>query len=1199
MSGNGNPTRDNNPMSSLRRYQLEPIKEEKEKDDKIRRRNGRDDEEDDEDESDYEDIDNAIYDETADIVDERRNADKKPILPEVVKVEDKPIINEVVKVEKKDEDYIQSKDENFKKSNTSLFTNLYYKFSDLSELKTDSIRGSKFKLTSLVNDDLAKRFNSDRYDFYTVLLNALESDPETVLKVSNEINKIKSSKLKERKIIESITSKLNKLYLKDDKDNVNRIINDKLKNILGIKANDKEMSGGAKKPLQIMEEIPEGEEISSNAPIDGYNNKGVMVGPVYPVYIPEKSKVIGENEESKNLKINKAKCFELDKNFNNFLRYAKDNADKDSDNKKKKEYDKIVRLLHPDKLAICTPDEELNGTALFKKVQDIHYIMFDDYTDKQKRIEELFKDQSQELVYQQPQTGYSPQESVYQPLPPQQPQQESEYQPEYKKQPQLQESVYQPLPPPLQLEHQQEVLNPLSQNLEINNQQQEAPLRANTIEQQKQEDAKLEQQEALLQAKLAEEKEIKKFNLLSNADSLINEINSFEKDISFTTRIEGEDEIGKEKSEIADKINDDISDIEEEVFQLNKRLTAREIYNENKEARLDYLKKSRYNTSLVDMIRKYIKIYISAYFINIKSDEPFDFDNISLSQIEMNNRMILQINNNREGLTDIFQLLTKVNEVITASNDYKAQNIFQFILKDIIKDDALKNKIESQINNNYDSDVLEIIIKYIDNIENIQLKTLFNSINENIVKELNELLTLITKIIDVINLNISTTIEQLRKTQNESEYQEKFQQYQILINYIQEYNYILKTISNELPKFKNIKERNEAYITNIALDEAIDNITDIRKKLRDKYKTQKKLNIRLIRQNIDDNQKILKNNQLYIDKYNDKMQEAKAINKKYEGNILKIDREIDEFRREYDDTGDTADLNVTGKKQDLEELIPKLEEKKAIKCNEINEIRKKVKELKSKNDNTKDTIKQLNIQLQDAYEEKELYDEQIEFEDFNNERDFWLHDNIKDFVFKPKRTINSQIGGIINDETEELNKIKKALYKIDDVLDQKSILINKQDRFIFILITFFIRLIALTIIEWALITNYIVNFFQAYLLYLFIYILLFILIIIFVNISYDGSYDSFETHQNNFYIGVASSFYYFYFIPGNFSDIIRIAIHIGIILVITGIALIIKNRDVKKNDIDFDYTKKKNINKSLNDISLIIWVFTSLVALKV
>jgi hypothetical protein len=103
-----------------------------------------------------------------------------------------------------------------------------------------------------------------------------------------------------------------------------------------------------------------------------------------------------------------------------------------------------------------------------------------------------------------------------------------------------------------------------------------------------------------------------------------------------------------------------------------------------------------------------------------------------------------------------------------------------------------------------------------------------------------------------------------------------------------------------------------------------------------------------------------------------------------------------------------------------------------------------------------------------------------------------------------------------------------------------------------------------------------------------------LLITIIVNISY-SDYDN----KGNLYASIASSFYYFYFIPGNYKDYFRIIVHIGIILSISAIAILIKNNEIKNNDINFDYTKKKNINKALNDISLIIWIFTSIVAMKI
>ncbi len=200
---------------------------------------------------------------------------------------------------------------------------------------------------------------------------------------------------------------------------------------------------------------------------------------------------------------------------------------------------------------------------------------------------------------------------------------------------------------------------------------------------------------------------------------------------------------------------------------------------------------------------------------------------------------------------------------------------------------------------------------------------------------------------------------------------------------------------------------------------------------------------------------------------------------------------------------------------------------------------------------------------------------------------------------------NTTLNSILNsngDENIKISKLKDEVYMLenDNFKGLKNLDLTKEDRFIFIGITFLIRLIALSFIEWSLNTNYVLNFTQAYLLYLTIYILLLLLIVGIVNITYNSSLIDTYQKSDNFMVKIASTLYYFYLIPGNrLGSSFRLIAHILLLGIITTIAILIKLADSKDNtSINFDYGKKKSIRNTLNNFTLVLWVFTSILAIK-
>jgi len=188
------------------------------------------------------------------------------------------------------------------------------------------------------------------------------------------------------------------------------------------------------------------------------------------------------------------------------------------------------------------------------------------------------------------------------------------------------------------------------------------------------------------------------------------------------------------------------------------------------------------------------------------------------------------------------------------------------------------------------------------------------------------------------------------------------------------------------------------------------------------------------------------------------------------------------------------------------------------------------------------------------------------------------------------------------DSKVKASKLRDIIIEIeeDDLTSINSLKLTKEDKLVFIGITFLLRLISLMIIEWALHTNFCVTFTQAYLLWLGLYSIFLLICIVIVNITYN--YPIFKLYEgsHSLYTSIASAFYYFYFIPGNFlSSSLRIVIHFGVIIFLTIIAILIVDQNNNSITLNYDYAHKKKIIRSIGDFTLILWLFTSIIAMYV
>jgi len=195
-----------------------------------------------------------------------------------------------------------------------------------------------------------------------------------------------------------------------------------------------------------------------------------------------------------------------------------------------------------------------------------------------------------------------------------------------------------------------------------------------------------------------------------------------------------------------------------------------------------------------------------------------------------------------------------------------------------------------------------------------------------------------------------------------------------------------------------------------------------------------------------------------------------------------------------------------------------------------------------------------------------------------------------------------QIGGAdlptyekpIHDFVEELksNKMTEKKYENDPLVAEKIIEINYTDRFIFIGLTFAIRIISLFIVEWSLSVNIVNNFFYAIIAYSCFYILLFTFFVFLVNVIF--YFPVTQLYKDYSIVDFPNMFYYMYVYTNGY---VRLVLHISIILILLVIPFILDVESMEQ-DIKYDIKKKYEILTNISNFSFVIWILTSLIALK-
>lgn len=194
-------------------------------------------------------------------------------------------------------------------------------------------------------------------------------------------------------------------------------------------------------------------------------------------------------------------------------------------------------------------------------------------------------------------------------------------------------------------------------------------------------------------------------------------------------------------------------------------------------------------------------------------------------------------------------------------------------------------------------------------------------------------------------------------------------------------------------------------------------------------------------------------------------------------------------------------------------------------------------------------------------------------------------DNFKDGSYEIK-DIQNDLKKFSNDPTNPLNELKLTF----------------DDRLVFIISTFLIRYISLSIIKWCIDINIIKTFTDGFLYYAIIYLSIFWFIVFFVNIDNNMQVD--YMNFDNFMNSIRSVLYYYYMGTNGIS---RLFAHCSLILVLLIIPIIVNIRKKKPFEYDDDYNtenelidfeERNKLNRSLSTFTIYIWILTSIIATK-
>jgi hypothetical protein len=184
------------------------------------------------------------------------------------------------------------------------------------------------------------------------------------------------------------------------------------------------------------------------------------------------------------------------------------------------------------------------------------------------------------------------------------------------------------------------------------------------------------------------------------------------------------------------------------------------------------------------------------------------------------------------------------------------------------------------------------------------------------------------------------------------------------------------------------------------------------------------------------------------------------------------------------------------------------------------------------------------------------------------------------------------------------DKVSKSLQKALDKFESSpsnfldNIKITREDRLIFIFVTFFIRYVTVLMVQWCIDIQIIKDFYQGFLLYAVIYIIIFWFMVMLVNINNIAPTTYMNTDTN---LGSLQSMFYYFYMGTN--GVSRLLTHSFLIVMLLAIPIVLNIQEKKSDDPDeivdtLSYEDKKKLVKTLSLFTIFIWVLTSMIAIK-
>lgn len=173
----------------------------------------------------------------------------------------------------------------------------------------------------------------------------------------------------------------------------------------------------------------------------------------------------------------------------------------------------------------------------------------------------------------------------------------------------------------------------------------------------------------------------------------------------------------------------------------------------------------------------------------------------------------------------------------------------------------------------------------------------------------------------------------------------------------------------------------------------------------------------------------------------------------------------------------------------------------------------------------------------------------------------------------------------LKDPTTNIKSELLQSYKNSYEFGPEAEKVNMADRVIFIIATYILRSIALFMVEWGVHTNFINTFVKAFSLYFGVYACVFLLLYILTN----AREDDYLFRMLFFYINTQSE---------DGKGVLRIFIHLVCVMFLFPIPFVVREyRELEADNLSF--TQKRTVIGAVEKFTMIVWILTSVIALRI